>query len=922
MLFLPIWADKHSKSANKTVRITSYSIYESSLVLIRGPFLNSGERMIKPSIKLRLALLALLPAVVISVFAVHQFSVNSQRVARLNQTVSNIQGLKLISEASHFVYEMEKERHQYGEEQPLPIEVKVQRDKALAIYDKFMQNSRTVEYSDDLKQAMLDVVSGDIRGSVDAGDWSFRLLQEMSEALIQHYHLFDSDEAHWMQDFIAYLAQLSYWTQKEAWLTYRLVLEPESKPNQGMFFQAIERQQQSLEGFLKLGASNEQVDKLLSLYTSPRYLSSVEARGRLMTGELSQSDYVTYLRDLDHRVQRLQVMTEGFTQQVESALLVQVSSQKQSITLMTSGVMVIIVLLCWLGFGTWYRVHSKLDAIIHSLNTLIHEHVKGEKVAVDGNDEFTIFAQQVNRMMEEQNRQTEEILKTKESAISANRAKSVFLASMSHEIRTPLNGIIGMTEILSQSDLSDHQKEVLTDIDTSSHTLLTLLNDILDLSKIESGHLQLSLIETDIREVVYQSMILFQSKATSKQLELNINLDERIPPRIMVDDHRIKQIIMNLVSNAVKFTHEGHISVDVDYQESTTQKSVFLTFRVTDTGVGIERDKLNTIFEPFTQEDEGISRQFGGTGLGLAICRQLVAMMGGKLTATSSKGIGTSFEFSIEVEVLPIVGWRSEIIRTGILIADQYPHTDQIVKECRLAGIQLSEVKHIEDLTSSARESEVIFYCHDGQSKLDSAIDELESYVDATRIIVCQHHLTTTYTNSERIHAVLTQPFLGNRFRHAIDELAQVEQNAKSYHVTQSAVIHNINQSRTHRRILIAEDNLMNQKIASFFLDKAGYDYLIASNGQEALEAITTGEQFDAILMDCMMPVMDGLTATKEIRRWEKEVGSDKITIIALTASVLEEDIQNCFAAGMDAYLPKPYKSNQLFELFNELKLA
>ncbi|AYO16736.1 response regulator [Vibrio owensii] len=878
--------------------------------------------MIKLSIKLRLALLALLPAVVISVFAVHQFSVNSQRVARLNQTVSNIQGLKLISEASHFVYEMEKERHQYGEEQPLPIEVKVQRDKALAIYDKFMKNSHTLEYSDDLKQAMLDVISGDIRGSVDAGDWSFRLLQEMSEALVQHYHLFDSDEAHWMQDFIAYLAQLSYWTQKEAWLTYRLVLEPESKPNQGMFFQAIERQQQSLEGFLKLGASNEQVDKLLSLYTSPRYLSSIEARGRLMAGELSQSDYVTYLRDLDHRVQRLQVMTEGFTQQVESALLVQVSSQKQSITLMTSGVMVIIVLLCWLGFGTWYRVHSKLDAIIHSLNTLIHEHVKGEKVAVDGNDEFTIFAQQVNRMMEEQNRQTEEILKTKESAISANRAKSVFLASMSHEIRTPLNGIIGMTEILSQSDLSDHQKEVLTDIDTSSHTLLTLLNDILDLSKIESGHLQLSLIETDIREVVYQSMILFQSKATSKQLELNINLDERIPPRIMVDDHRIKQIIMNLVSNAVKFTHEGHISVDVDYQESTTQKSVFLTFRVTDTGVGIERDKLNTIFEPFTQEDEGISRQFGGTGLGLAICRQLVAMMGGKLTATSSKGIGTSFEFSIEVEVLPIVGWRSEIIRTGILIADQYPYIDQIVKECRLAGIQLSEVKHIDDLTSSARESEVIFYCHDGKSKLDSAIDELESYVDASRIIVCQHHLTTTYTNSERIHAVLTQPFLGNRFRHAIDELAQVEQNAKSYHVTQSAVIHNINQSRTHRRILIAEDNLMNQKIASFFLDKAGYDYLIASNGQEALEAITTGEQFDAILMDCMMPVMDGLTATKEIRRWEKEVGSDKITIIALTASVLEEDIQNCFAAGMDAYLPKPYKSNQLFELFNELKLA
>ncbi len=171
--------------------------------------------MIKLSIKLRLALLALLPAVVISVFAVHQFVVNSQRVDQLNQTVSNIQGLKLISEASHFVYDMEKERHRYGEEQPLPIEVKVQRDRALSIYEKFIQNSYTAEYSDDLKRAMLDLISGDLRDSVDAGDWSFRLLQEMSQSLVQHNHLFDSDEAHWMQDFIAYLAQLSYWTQKK-----------------------------------------------------------------------------------------------------------------------------------------------------------------------------------------------------------------------------------------------------------------------------------------------------------------------------------------------------------------------------------------------------------------------------------------------------------------------------------------------------------------------------------------------------------------------------------------------------------------------------------------------------------------------------------------------------------------------------------
>ncbi len=297
-------------------------------------------------------------------------------------------------------------------------------------------------------------------------------------------------------------------------------------------------------------------------------------------------------------------------------------------------------------------------------------------------------------------------------------------------------------------------------------------------------------------------------------------------------------------------------------------------------------------------------------------------MMGGQLTASSSKGIGTSFEFSIEVEALPSVGWHSETIRNGLLIGDKCAYSAQIVKECRLASIQLSEVETIDALAESSWDADVIFYCHDGKAELTPIVDELENHVDVSRVIICQHHLATTYTNSERIHAVLTLPFLGNRFRHAIDELAQVEQNAKGYNVTKSAMVHNINQSRTHRRILIAEDNLMNQKIASFFLDKAGYDYLIASNGQEALEAITKGELFDAILMDCMMPVMDGLTATKEIRRWEKEVGSGKTTIIALTASVLEEDIQNCFAAGMDAYLPKPYKSNQLFELFNELKLA
>lgn len=556
------------------------------------------------------------------------------------------------------------------------------------------------------------------------------------------------------------------------------------------------------------------------------------------------------------------------------------------------------------------------------LMPLLMRKKKRKKVAVDGSDEFTLFAQQVNRVVEEKQRQTHEILHAKESAVAANRAKSVFLANMSHEIRTPLNGIMGMTEILSQSELSPHQQEVVDDIDTSSHTLLALLNDILDLSKIESGRLELSLVEADIREVVYQSVILFQSKATSKKLELDISLDENIPARVMVDDHRIKQIITNLVSNAVKFTEQGYISVDVSYEEALEQGRGSLTFLIKDSGIGIERDKLATIFEPFTQEDEGVSRQFGGTGLGLAICRQLVSMMGGKLVATSTKGVGTCFGFSIEVEALPLFGWHSDVVKIGLFICDNYAYAEQIVQECRLAQIELVGVNSLSEAKALDEDFDVIFLCNDGQMDIDSCLSELAEVYDVRRVVVCQHHLTSSYTNAENVHAVLTQPFLGNRFKHAIEELAKLEKNTLHDNVTNIASRAESKISRTHRRILIAEDNLMNQKIASFFLDKAGYDYLITSNGQEALDAITKGEQFDAILMDCMMPVMDGLTATKEIRRWEKKVGCKKTTIIALTASVLEEDIHNCFAAGMDAYLPKPYKSNQLFELFNELKLA
>ncbi len=206
--------------------------------------------MLRLSIKTRLALLALLPAVVIVAFAIHQFYANSVRVDHLNQTVSNIQGFQLISQASHFIYSMEKDRRQYGQETPLSIEVDVQNNVVLSMHHKFSTNPHTSEYADDLKEAMLGMVSGDLTNTDEVGDWAFQLLQEMSLSLLQNYQLYGNSDGHAMQNFIAYLAQLSYWTQKEAWLTYRLVMDPDAKLNQSVFFQTIDRQQQNLDAFL------------------------------------------------------------------------------------------------------------------------------------------------------------------------------------------------------------------------------------------------------------------------------------------------------------------------------------------------------------------------------------------------------------------------------------------------------------------------------------------------------------------------------------------------------------------------------------------------------------------------------------------------------------------------------------------------
>lgn len=876
--------------------------------------------MMKLSIRTRLALLSLLPTILITGFMVQEFVNNRRQLESLDKTISRIHLQHGITLTAFGLYQGAK-----GD--VLTLDELSNSDSFHQFMALLSQTPSFAELQVELTESLSEIKSQPDAAKRLSAEWGFEVLQKMLvQAQNQHIHLY-SDQADTTEILISQLFSLSFWAHKEALLSEKIQQDGISAVDLGGFYQAISLQEQALARFLDTGFSPLHVETLREFLSSERYQSSVQDRDAIAAGQLSKQELSAYTVELGLRSQTLQQLIKPVVVEAEAVLTKEIEQQQRHFVMMTGTLFSLLSVLVLLATSTRFRVRSELNAILQTLRGLGKQssHNEAPYLANNDNDEFTRFAKQVNQLMDEKQQQMQEIIHAKESAVAANRAKSTFLANMSHEIRTPLNGIIGMTEILAQSELTNAQKEILENIDTSSQTLLILLNDILDLSKIESGNLNLCLQEADVRETVYQSMTLFQSKATSKNIELHIALSDAIPAKVMADEHRIKQVLTNLIGNAIKFTQQGYISVFANYQSDEAETKGHLTFKVTDTGVGIEQEKLETIFEPFTQEDDSITRQFGGTGLGLAICRQLVSMMGGDLTALSTKGLGSCFSFTIPVERLPGAVWRSEVISKGLLIADNYRYINQLIDECRLVGITLTTVSNVAQATAMQQAFDVVFYCHNSHQNTAHDLDVLATTFSLQRVIVCQQHLFASSIDTERVHATLTMPFLGLRFKACIQALETKRSEIGSVTASYaSSAPDSVVQGygRNHRRILIAEDNLMNQKIASFFLEKAGFDYLITSNGQEALDAITQGGQFDAVLMDCMMPVMDGITATREIRRWENEQGSGKTPIIALTASVLEEDIQSCFDAGMDAYLPKPYKSNQLYALFNELHIA
>jgi len=431
-----------------------------------------------------------------------------------------------------------------------------------------------------------------------------------------------------------------------------------------------------------------------------------------------------------------------------------------------------------------------------------------------------------------------------------------------------------------------------------------LINDILDISKIESGKLTLSENRTQFRDALYETVSMVISKAVEKRLKLSIYIDPDLPTELMLDEHRLRQIVMNLLSNALKFTAQGYVELIVSGK--LQDQRCILTIEVKDSGIGIAKESQEAIFKPFVQEDGSITREFGGTGLGLAISSQLVQLMGGEIKCFSEKGEGSCFCFDVSLalvddsEVLeaPSVGEQKQVI-----IIDENGHKTEILeRELAYLGVEIvGKVATITEIPNDLSTRIALLYCQADLPKARRDIQTLVANYAAYPLIVVQETDDESFDFRDQIGGQMMLPLLGKRCLEIIT--STIDNRAIDKEKVDEVIVE---PESDKRLILVVEDNLVNQKVATFFLKSFGYDFEIAENGLEAVNRIKEGAIFNAILMDCMMPIMDGFTATEEIRCFEKQNELKKTPVIALTASIFDEDIEHCYAVGMDDYLAKP----------------